>query len=55
MIGVALLVVYVMGIAGILTTWPHGRDWGYHPSGGFGVLLAVFLVLAMLGPIALWS
>jgi hypothetical protein len=31
-----------------MPTWPYSAAWGYYPSGGFGlVLLIVLLVLLM--------
>ena len=38
-------------VIGALPTWPHSRTWGYYPSGGLGVLLAVLVVLLLLGRI----
>jgi hypothetical protein len=38
-------------LLGALPTWPHSRTWGYYPSGGLGLLLAVLIVLLLLGRI----
>ncbi len=44
-----LLVVLILLLLGVLPTWPHSRNWGYGPSGLFGVLLVVLLVLLLTG------
>jgi hypothetical protein len=38
-------------LLGALPTWPHSRSWGYYPSGGLGVVLAILVVLLLLGKI----
>ena len=40
-----VLIVLVLVVLGALPTWRHSRDWGYGPSGGAGVLLAVLVVM----------
>jgi hypothetical protein len=44
-----LLVVVVLMLIGALPTWPHSREWGYLPSGGFGLVLLVLIVLLLAG------
>jgi Protein of unknown function (DUF3309) len=44
-----LLIVLVLLILGALPTWPYSAGWGYYPSGGFGLLLVVLLILGVLG------
>jgi hypothetical protein len=51
MLGTVLVVLLVLMLVGALPTWPHSRSWGYYPSGGLGVLLAVLVVLLLLGRI----
>ncbi len=36
-------------LLGALPRWPHSRDWGYYPSGGVGLVLAILIVLVVLG------
>ncbi len=48
MLGVILLVVLFLLLVGALPTWPHSRGWGYYPSGGFGLVLIVLLVLLLI-------
>lgn len=40
-----LIIVLLLVVLGIVTTWPHGADWGYLPSGALGVLLVVLVAL----------
>ncbi len=51
MLGTILLIVLIFMLLGALPTWPHSRSWGYYPSGGLGVLLAILVVLLLLGRI----
>lgn len=46
-----LLVLLVLMLLGALPAWPHSRNWGYAPSGGFGLLLIVLVVLVATGRI----
>jgi len=34
-------------IAALLSVpaWPYSRGWGYYPSGGFGIIAVVLLIL----------
>lgn len=51
MLGTVLLVLLILLLFGALPTWPHSRSWGYGPTGGVGVLLAVLIILLLLGRI----
>jgi len=51
MLGTILLVALIFMLLGALPTWPHSRGWGYYPSGGLGLLLAIVVVLLLLGRI----
>ena len=51
MLGTVLVVLLVLMLLGALPTWPHSRNWGYYPSGGLGVALAVVVCLLLLGTI----
>ena len=51
MLGTVLLFVLIFMLLGALPTWPHSRSWGYYPSGGLGVLLAILVVLLLAGRI----
>ncbi len=51
MFGTIILVLLILMLLGALPTWPHSRSWGYYPSGGLGLLLAIVVVLLLLGRI----
>ena len=36
---------------GALPTWSHSSGWGYFPSGGIGLVLAIVVVLLLMGRI----
>ena len=46
-----LLVLLIVLLLGALPTWPYSRSWGYYPSGGLGLVVAVVLVLLLAGRI----
>ncbi len=46
-----LLIILIVLLLGALPTWPYSTGWGYYPSGGFGLVLIVLLILALLGRI----
>jgi len=50
-VGTILLIVVVLLLLGVIPRWPHSRNWGYAPSGVFGVVLIVLLVLVIMGRI----
>ena len=47
--GILLLVVLVLLVAGVFPTWSHSRNWGYLPTGGLGVVLLIVLLLVLSG------
>jgi hypothetical protein len=51
MLGTILIVILVLALLGVLPQWPHSRNWGYYPTGGLGIILAVVVVLLLLGQI----
>ncbi len=44
-----LIVVLLLLLLGALPTWPYSAGWGYYPSGGFGLVLLIIVVVALLG------
>ena len=48
-LGLVLLIILIMILVGALPRWGHSRSWGYMPSGGVGLVLAVVVVLLLLG------
>lgn len=51
MISTIFVILLVLLLLGSLPTWPHSRGWGYYPSGGLGLILAIVLVLVLMGRI----
>ena len=51
MLGTVLLVLLILMLIGAFPAWPHSKNWGYYPSGGLGLLLAIVIILLLLGRI----
>jgi len=49
MLGTILIIILVIILIGALPTWPHSSGWGYHPSGGLGLLVIILLILVPMG------
>jgi len=49
MVSTLLIVLLVLLLLGALPTWPYSRGWGYYPSSGLGVVLAILVILLLLG------
>jgi hypothetical protein len=49
MFGTIILVLLILMLIGALPNWPHSKSWGYYPSGGLGLLVAILLILILLG------
>jgi hypothetical protein len=50
-LGTILLIVFIVLLLGALPTWPHSRNWGYYPSGGFGAVLLILVALLIMNRI----
>jgi hypothetical protein len=50
-IGLIVVIVLILALAGAIPAWPHSRKWGYGPSGGLGTVLLIVLILLLLGVI----
>lgn len=50
-LGTILIIILLLMLVGVLPTWRHSRNWGYYPTGGLGIVLAIVLVLLLLGRI----
>jgi uncharacterized protein DUF3309 len=44
-----ILIILILLLVGALPLWPYSGGWGYYPSGGFGVLVVILLVVLLLG------
>jgi hypothetical protein len=49
MLWTILVMFLVLAAVGSAPAWPYSRNWGYGPSGGIGVLVAVLVVLLLTG------
>lgn len=47
MLGNIVLVILVLALVGAFPSWPHSTAWGYGPSGGVAVLLAIVIMLLL--------
>jgi hypothetical protein len=43
-----LFLILLLLIIGALPTWPYSAGWGYYPSGGFGLILLIVLLVVLL-------
>ena len=48
MLGTILVVLLILMLIGSFPTWPHSKNWGYFPSGGLGLVLAILIILVLL-------
>jgi hypothetical protein len=44
-----LIVILLLASLGSLPAWPYSSAWGYYPSGGFGLIVLILVVLALSG------
>jgi hypothetical protein len=43
-----LLIILILMLVGAFPAWPYSRGWGYYPSGGVGLILAIIVILLLL-------
>ncbi len=43
-----VVIVLILLLIGAFPAWPHSRNWGYGPSGGLGVIVAILVILLVL-------
>lgn len=48
MLGIILIIVLVVALFGSFPHYGYSRNWGYGPSGGIGLVLAIVIVLLLL-------
>ena len=46
-----LIIILVLMLLGAIPTWPHSKNWGYYPSGGLGLAVAILVILLLMGRI----
>jgi hypothetical protein len=48
MLGLILIIVLIVAVLGSVPRYGYSRDWGYAPSGIFGTILAIVIILVLL-------
>ena len=43
------LVILIIVLIAVLPSWPYSRSWGYYPSGGLGLVVAIVILLFLFG------
>jgi len=51
MLGTLLIIFLVLLLIGALPSWGYSSGWGYYPSGLFGLILLIIIVLLLTGRI----
>lgn len=46
-----LVIILLLLLVGALPHWGYSTNWGYAPSGGLGLVVAVVIILIILGRI----
>ena len=44
-----VLILVIVLLVGALPSWPYSSGWGYYPSGGFGLVLLILIILLVTG------
>lgn len=44
-----LIILLILLLLGAFPAWPYSRSWGYFPSGLFGMILLIIIILALTG------
>ena len=44
-----LVVILVLMLVGAIPAWRHSRSWGFAPSGGLTLIVAILFVLMLTG------
>jgi hypothetical protein len=51
MLGISLFVILLIALVAAVPTWTYSKTWGYYPTGGIGLILAVEVLLMFKGRI----
>ncbi len=44
-----ILILLVLLLVGALPLWPYSAGWSYYPSGGFGLLAVILIIVLLVG------
>jgi hypothetical protein len=47
--GLVLLIILILVLAGVFPRWSHSRSWGYGPSGIVGIVIVIVIILLLMG------
>lgn len=47
MLSTILIIILIVLLIGAIPAWPYSRGWGYAPSGLFGVILVIIIIIAL--------
>ena len=42
-----LIILLLLFVLGALPVYPYSRSWGYYPSGGFGLIVVIVILLVV--------
>jgi hypothetical protein len=48
MLWTIILIILILMLIGSLPTWPYSGGWGYYPSGGFGLIVIIVILVLLL-------
>jgi hypothetical protein len=48
---IVIVIILLILLFGSFPTYPYSRNWGYYPSGAFGTILLIVVILWLLGVI----
>jgi len=51
MLGTILLIILIFRLIGALPPCAYSSGWGYYPSGRFGLLVVILIILLLMGRI----
>ena len=49
--GLLILIILILLLAGAFPAWPYSRNWGYGPSSILGLLLLILIILLIAGAV----
>ena len=50
MLGTILIIVLILGLLGALPRQgSYSAEWGYYPSGGFGLVVLIVIIMVLMG------
>lgn len=50
-VGMILLILLIIIMISVVPRWDYSGNWGWYPTGGIGIVVAIILILLLLGKI----